>query len=566
MASGIIELAIVIVIAAGLGIAAKLLKQPIILAYIITGIIIGYFGFFHLDNKEIFRVFSDLGIMFLLFLVGLEINFTSLRLVGRTSLIVGMGQIIFTFIVGFLIALLFDFTYLHSAYIAIALTFSSTIIIVKLLSEKRDLNSLYGKISIGFLLVQDFVAILLLVFLAGIESGQGIVFQNIFLTVLKGIVLFVLMLWLGRKIFPLIFDKIARSQELLFLTSLAWCFLLAAAVSHPKVGFSIEIGGFLAGLALANSSEHFQISARIRSLRDFFILIFFVILGSSIVFSSFSGITLAVLVFSLFVLIGNPLIVLVIMGLMGHRKRTSFFAGVTVAQISEFSLILAAFGLKLGHINEQVVSLITAVGVITITLSTYLIIYADQIFRYLSGYLSIFERRYPKENHALKTGFHKPIILIGSHRTGQGLAYYIPKEKLLIIDSDPDVIGELKRAKYSYLFGDVSDGEIFERANIRSAKLVISTSPNFEDNLILLSRINQLKKQKRGVGPKVILRVQDEEEAEIFYKQGVDYALLPYFTSGQYLGRIISLDPELDHLKRLKKRDLDMLKKIDHQQ
>lgn len=568
MGSGIFELAIVIVIAAGLGITAKLLKQPIILAYIITGIVIGYFGFFHLDNKEVFQVFSDLGIMFLLFLVGLEINFTSLKLVGKTSLIVGLSQIAFTFIIGFIISLIFNFSYLHSAYIAIALTFSSTIIIVKLLSEKRAMNSLYGKISIGFLLVQDFVAILILIFLASIKNGQDIVFQNIFLTLLKGIVLFILMLWLGRKIFPLIFDKIARSQELLFLTSLAWCFLLAAIVSHPKIGFSIEIGGFLAGLALANSSEHFQISSRIKSLRDFFILIFFVILGSSIIFSNFSGITIAVIVFSLFVLIGNPLIVLIIMGLMGYRKRTSFFAGVTVAQISEFSLILAAFGLKLGHINEQIVSLITAVGVITITLSTYMVVYDNQIFKYLSGYLSIFERRYPKKDHQLKIGFHKPIILIGSHRVGRNIAYHIPKEKLLIIDSDPDIICELKKAKYSYLFGDISDSEIFEQANIQNAQLVISTSPNFEDNLMLLNEINKLRRKNTPAGKdvklKIILRAQDEEEAKILYEQGVDYALLPHFTSGQYLGRIINLDPELDHLERLKKRDLKLLKKIDH--
>ena len=297
----------------------------------------------------------------------------SLRLVGKASVLVGLGQIILTFIPGFFIARFFDFNFLQAAYIAIALTFSSTIIVVKLLSEKRDTNSLYGKISIGFLLVQDFVAILILIFLAGIESEKGIVFNDIFLTTLKGLGLFILMLYLGRKILPLMLDKISRSQELLFLTSLAWCFGIATVV--VKAGFSIEIGGFLAGLALANSSEHFQISAKIKSLRDFFILIFFVILGSSLIFSDFSGLTLPIIIFSLFVLIGNPLIVLIIMGLMGYRKRTGFLCGVTTAQISEFSLILAALGLKLGHLNEKVVSLITAVGIITITLSTLSLIH-----------------------------------------------------------------------------------------------------------------------------------------------------------------------------------------------
>ncbi len=556
MTSGLFELAIVILIAAGLGIAARLLKQPVILAYILTGVIIGIFGFLHLADKELFHTFSELGIMFLLFLIGLEINYTSLRLVGKASVLVGLGQIIFTFIPGFYIARFFDFNFLQAAYIAIALTFSSTIIVVKLLSEKRDTNSLYGKISIGFLLVQDFVAILILIFLAGIQSGKEIVFNDIFLTTLKGLGLFVAMLWLGRKILPLLFDKIARSQELLFLTSVAWCLGLATMV--VKTGFSIEIGGFLAGLALANSSEHFQISARIRSLRDFFVLIFFVILGSSLVFSNFSGLTLPIIVFSLFVLIGNPLIVLIIMGLLGYRKRTSFLCGITVAQISEFSLILAALGLKLGHLDNKIVALITAVGIITITLSSYLIIYNDQIFQRLSRFLSIFERRRRgKENH-IEVEFKKPVILIGAHRVGQNIAAHLPKNDLLVIDFDPDVISQMRKQGCATLFGDIADNEIMERANLGSARLIICTSPDFEDNLRILTEIKTIPSKNR---PKIILRAENEKDAEIFYQQGADYVLLPHLTSGQYLGKSIAVDPEMKILDQLKKKDLELITK-----
>ena len=557
MSTGIFELSIVILIAAGLGIAARIFKQPIILAYIFSGIAIGIFGFFHLSDKELFHTFSELGIMFLLFLIGLEINYTSLRLVGKASVLVGLGQIILTFIPGFFIARFFDFNFLQAAYIAIALTFSSTIIVVKLLSEKRDTNSLYGKISIGFLLVQDFVAILILIFLAGIQGGKEIVFNDIFLTTLKGLGLFVAMLWLGRKILPLIFDKIARSQELLFLTSLAWCFGVATVV--VKTGFSIEIGGFLAGLALANSSEHFQISARIRSLRDFFILIFFVILGSSLIFSNFSGLFLPIIVFSLFVLIGNPLIVLIIMGLMGYRKRTGFLCGVTVAQISEFSLILAALGLKLGHLNEKIVSLITAVGIITITLSTYLIIYSEQIFRRLSRFLSIFERRVKKQEYLGELSFSKPIVLVGAHRVGQNIASHLPKEDLLIIDFDPDVINQMRKQGYNVIFGDITDSEILERANLKSARLIICSSPDFEDNLRLLTEISSGFQRTR---PRIILRAENEKDAKILYQKGADYVLLPYLTSGQYLGKSIAIDPEMKILEQLKEKDLEVMNKI----
>lgn len=548
MTSGIVELAIILITASILGIVARIFKQQIILAYIIVGILVGYTGFLDLTNESVFHVFSELGIMFLLFLIGLEINYSSLRLVGKPSLIVGLGQIAVTFVAGFAIAYLFHYPLLVSAYIAIILTFSSTVIVVKLLSEKEDLHSLYGKITIGTLLVQDLIAILLLIVLAGIDNGT---FQitRLLITMALGVVLFSATIFLGRTVLPLVLNRIARSQELLFLTSLAWCVGIATLVQ--QAGFSIEIGGFLAGVALANSSEHFHIASRIKSLRDFFILIFFVILGSSLVTSSLTGILVPTIVFSLFVLIGNPLIVLLIMGFMGYRKRTSFLCGVTVAQISEFSLILAALGAKLGHLPPEVVSLITAVGLITITLSTYMIIYSEQLFRRLSPFLSLFERRTKNKEYVGDTEFKKPIVLIGCHRIGRNIAMNVPVHSLLVIDFDPDIVSAMRTLGYATLFGDAADQEIIERAHMRSAKLVISTSPDFEDNLRLLKDI-------RG-GPRVILRAEQEDDARALYKEGADYVLLPHLTSGQYLGRSIAVDPDFKILEQFRAKDLQLL-------
>lgn len=557
MVTGLLELAAVVLIASALGVLAKILKQPIILAYLATGALIAYLGFLNFADQETFRVFSDLGIMFLLFLVGLEINYASLRLVGKISLIVGLGQVVITSFFGFIIAHLLDFSLLHSLYVSIALTFSSTIIIVKLLSDKKDLNSLYGKISIGLLLVQDVVAILVLIFLSGLVSSSNFAWTDLFVAVIKGVFLFLAMLWLGRKILPLIFDKVARSQELLFLISLMWVFAVAALVG--AIGFSIEIAGFLAGLALANSSEHFQIASKIRPLRDFFILIFFVVLGSSIVFSDLSGITWPIIVFSLFVLVGNPVVVLILMGLMGYRKRTSFFTGVTVAQISEFSLILAALGLKLGHISESVLSLITAVGVITITLSSYLILHSEKIFHWLSPALSIFEKKNAKEKFFGKKDGKKSLVLIGCHRTGESIALSLPKEKLLIVDFDPEVIIRLKKNDFSCILGDSNDEEIFDQINSNGAKLVISTSPDLEDHLSLIEKLKTFSPKI----PKLILRAETENEAKILYGKGADYVLLPHLTSGHYLGKALSKisNPSLI-LKNLRDRDLGLLGKL----
>jgi len=414
---------------------------------------------------------------------------------------------------------------------------------------------------VGLLLVQDFVVILLLIILADTGGGEGMVVMGLVFTTLKGIFLFIGMLLLGRKFLPWIFDKIAGSSELLFLTSLAWLFILVAAVS--RLGFSIEIGGFLAGLALANSSEHFQIASRIRPLRDFFIVIFFVILGSSVVFSDFSGLYMPIIALSAFVLIGNPLIVLILLGLAGYRKRTSFFAGMTVAQISEFSLVLAALGLRQGYITEGIVALITAVGIITITISSYLIMHTDTLFRVLSRYLSIFERKKALHEDTMGDGLHnKPIILVGFHRTGQSIAFNLPKEDLLIIDFDPDIIRQLKKHDFDYIFGDISDVEIFEQVDFAGARLVISTSPHLESNLTLLDALSQIRKKQKGrAKTKVIVRAEQEREAETLYKNGADYVLLPHSTSGHYLGKIVASDPTVKVLQQLKKNDLEFIKK-----
>ncbi len=558
MISGFFDLAVVVLIAAVLSVIAKLFKQPLLLAYMATGFLVAQFGLFDIDiaNSETFHVFSNLGVMFLLFLVGLEINYTSLRLIGRTAILVGIGQIVFTALIGFLIALALGFQSLPAIYIAIALTFSSTIVIVKLLSDKKDLNSLYGKISIGFLLVQDVVAILLLVVLSGIEHGSGLAWQGIIGTILKGLILFALMIWLGRKALPHLFDKIARSQELLFLVSLMWVFLVAAVVS--KIGFSIEIAGFLAGLALANSSENHQIAYKIRPLRDFFIVIFFVLLGSLLGLSNLAGLSTSILIFSLFVLIGNPLIVLIIMGLMGYRKRTSFMAGVTVAQISEFSLILAALGLKLGHISDSHLALITAVGVLTITLSTYMVVYNHQIFSALKDFLSIFERRKMKVLDLDKGAAKKSVVLIGCHRTGQNIARSIKKEDLLIVDFDPDIIEVLKKENYDCLLGDTNDEEILGKIDQSGAKLIISTSPDLEDNLMLIESFNN---QVNKIKPKLVIRAETEREAKILYQKGVDYVLLPHFTSGQYLAKAIIKKSSLSEtLRQLRENDLNLMR------
>lgn len=567
MSAGLLELTTIIVLAAILSIIARIFRQPAILAYLFTGVVISVLAAngiatsaAGLHERETFQIFADLGIMFLLFLVGLEVNYTSLRYVGAVALSVGLLQVVFTALVGYGIAILLGFAPLSAVYIGIALTFSSTIVVVKLLSEKKELNSLYGKISIGLLLVQDFIAILVLIALSGIKSGADISLFSILFTTAQGIVIFVLMVLLGKRVFPPLFDLLARSQELLFLMSLAWLFLMAAVMQW--MNFSIEIGGFLAGIALANASEHYQIASRVRSLRDFFILIFFVILGSYLQFTTAGGLLIPVLIFSLFVLVGNLVIVMIVMSAMGYTSRTSFLTAVSIAQISEFSLVLANLGRGLGHIGDREFSLITWVGIITITASTYLINYNEAIYRKLRNVLLWFERKSTRVEEGFSDIEPKRVILVGFTRTGQSIAMHLKKDELLIIDQDPEIIHALQSEGYSYLYGDASDDDLFEHVDLSQTELIISTVPTFEDNLALLELITRVNHERGGKGERPIafvVRAESDRDAVVLYRRGASYVLMPHFTSGHVLGNMVAGTFDRDRLLHMRERELTLL-------
>ncbi len=385
------EITIILTLAALLGGLGRLLKQPLIVMFIALGIIVGPSVLDIVKSPDKIHLLAEIGITILLFIVGLKLDLRIINSVGKIALLTGLGQVLFTSLFGYLIALFLGFSSLHSFYIAVALTFSSTIIIVKLLSDKKEIDSLHGQIAIGFLIVQDIVVILMMIVLSAMQQGgEKPVYQNIIGTLIAGLGLLGITFIAIKWIMPRLSSYLAKSQELLTLFAIAWAVLLASV--GQIIGFSGEVGAFLAGISLASSDFKKVISSRLVSLRDFLLLFFFVHLGSNLDLSIIGSQVYPALIFSGFVLLGNPLIVLIIMGLLGYRKRTSFLAGLTVAQISEFSLIFAGLGLSIGHITNEVVGLITMVGLITIGLSTYMILYSHQLFEFLSPVLNVFQR------------------------------------------------------------------------------------------------------------------------------------------------------------------------------
>jgi len=521
------EFALILFFAALLGAIGQLFRQPLIVMFIALGILVGPAFLDIVKSEENIKLLAEIGIAILLFIVGLKLDLRIIKSVGKIALITGLGQVLFTSLVGYFIALAMDFTSLHSFYIAVALTFSSTIIIVKLLSDKKEIDALHGQIAIGFLIVQDMVVILVMIALSSMgQEGANSMGEDIIFTLLSGLFLLFITFVMMKWIVPILSPFLAKSTEMLTLFAIAWAVTLAAF--GEMIGFSGEVGAFLAGVSLASSKFKDVISSRLISLRDFLLLFFFVNLGANLNLEVIGNQIPSAMIFSAFVLIGNPLIVLIIMGIMGYRKRTSFLAGLTVAQISEFSLIFAGLGLAVGHLNEDVVGLITLVGLITIALSTYLILYSYQIYEFIAPALSPFEKKNPYREMDFKPMEHKKydVILFGLGRFGSKVADMLdshPETNYLGIDFDPQLVEVYQKKGKDVIYGDMEDPEILEHIPYQTSPCILSTVPNREHSVHLVKKL-----QREGFKGKVFITALNEKEQQLLQSCGADEVLLPH--------------------------------------
>ncbi len=527
-----IQLALILSVAFVVSYIARAFRQPIIIGYIIAGMIISPFIIQAGISQEIIYLFSQFGIAFLLFIVGLHLNPKIIKEIGISSLVVGLSQIILTFGFGFLISFyLLGFGGVASAYIGIALAFSSTIIIMKLLSDKRQLDSLYGKLSIGILIIQDLVAVAVLMFISSMSNGTS--FSSFAVRgLLSGTGLILILFFIGYFALPRITKNIAKSQELLFLFSICWCFVIAALFSY--LGFSIEIGALIAGVVLSISPYSTEISSKVRSLRDFFLIIFFIILGLNIQVSNITSIIPEAIILSVFVLLFKPIILMTLLAFFGYTKRTNFLTGTTLAQISEFSLIVLALGVTMGHIGDNILSILILTGVITMTLSTYMIIFSNKFYSVMEKFIFMFERKRTKKLRREKIKYSA--ILFGYNRIGFGILKSLKmiKKKYLVVDFDPDTIETLTKFRIPCLYGDAFDSEFLEELELDKIELAVSTIPDFETNLLLIEEI-------RNVNPDaiVIVRAHQINEALDLYKKGASYVLTPHFLGGEYVSKMI---------------------------
>ncbi|MFY3384295.1 cation:proton antiporter [Paracidovorax sp. MALMAid1276] len=535
------EIAALLLVCALVGALFVRLRQPALIAYIVVGVAVGPAGFGLVQAHDQVDLLAQIGVVVLLFVVGLKLDLQHVRHIGPVALATGLGQLVFTIAFGFLLVLLLGKGWVEALYVAVALTFSSTIIIVKLLSDKRELDSLHGRIAVGFLIVQDLAVVLAMMAVSTLRAVDGasdsggysmVVASLLGRLAAVGLLMFVLMRW----VLPRAIALMARSQELLLLFGVAWGIALAAL--GESVGFSKEAGAFLAGFSLASTPYREALSARLTGLRDFLLLFFFIDLGSKLDLSSLGAEVLPAAVLSAFVLIGNPLIVMAIMGYMGYRKRTGFMAGLTVAQISEFSIVFVAMGIALGHVGVGTLSLTTLVGVVTITLSTYMILYSQPLYELLIRWLDVFERKRPFRALAVERqprgDAQVQVVVVGLGRYGARLLGGLRDAGVtaLGVDFDPETVRRLRRQGLPVRFGDGEDPDFMETLPLLQAQWVVSSLPQWDSNRALLSAL-----ESAGFPGKVAAAVRDATHDSLLQASGVALVLNPFDDAADHAAR-----------------------------
>jgi len=526
------ELSLIIALAAGIAMVMRLLRQPLIIGHILTGIIVGPAMLHLVNSPDTIEVFSSVGIALLLFIIGLGLNPRVIKEVGKVAATAGLLQVGLSTVLGWSCGRLLGFDSTESLFLGVALAFSSTIIILKLLSDKKEQSRLYGKVATGMLLVQDVLAAVALLFVTAQAKEGGFSPLALGGLVAKGAAIAIPLLFIGNVILPKLHKFIASSQELLFLFAIGWGFGFAAL--FELTGFSLEIGALLAGVALASLPYTQEISARLRPLRDFFVVVFFIALGTRLTFINFGLLLPAILVGSFIVIVLKPLVVLTIMGLMGYTKRTSFKAAIAMAQVSEFSLIFVVLGNKQGLVSNDLVSVLTFITLISIAVSTYLILYSDRLFELFERDLSLFERR--KHQFERESRAHFDLVLFGYQKGGHEFVKIFKglKHPFVVVDYDPEVIDLLEHQQINYVYGDVADVELLEEVGLDKTKLIVSTISDHETNLFLTKLLNE-------INPHVvlILHADSVEEAAELYELGASYVVIPHYIGSEKIGAFI---------------------------
>jgi Kef-type K+ transport system membrane component KefB len=528
-----------IVTAAVIGYIVHRLRQPIIMGYIIAGIIIGpQLGLKWVTNPDAINFTSELGLIALMFMVGLELDLRKIKKSGKELLILAVLQFAVCVALGLAFFNLPGFSgggEYAALYLAVVFGMSSTMIVVKLLYDKFELDTLPGRITLGILVLQDIWAIIFLTIQPNLDNPA---IGTLGLSLLKGVGLVVGCLLVTRFILPYIFKSIAKNPELVLVTALGWCFLVSW-LSGDVAGLSRAMGALIAGVSLSAFPYKQEINDRVNSIRSFFLILFFVSLGMKVNQPSLH-IFLVSLAASLFLIASRFISVFPALYLMKKGIRVSFLVPLNLAQISEFSLVIVAIGINYGHVNEDVMTIVLFTLMITFLVSTYMITYSHKLYLFADPVLKKLRLSDAKmkEEEAVEAEAHRPILFLGFYRIASHLLQAVEKQnpaikdQIEVIDFNPDVHQKLNRHGVKCVFGDLGNTGTLTECGLESAKVVVSTIPDTilkgTSNLALLNYTKKVNPKAR-----VIVTAESMEAAKKLWTAGADFVILPHLEAAE---------------------------------
>lgn len=520
-----IEFTIILVIAVTMGVIMRWLKLPLILGYVISGILVSPVIFGIMESEQTIEFLSEIGIAFLLFIVGLSLNLRDFRKTGMPAAITGAVQVALTFGITYLITILIGFSPIHSAYIAIALSFSSTIIVLKLLSDRHDLDALHGRLAVGILIFQDLVAIFVLTLIASMNSALGLG-SLIGVTLLKLLAFAIGIIIIIKIVIPRLDRILAHSHEMVFISAITSLLLFSAVFSY--FGLSLEIGALLAGICFASSNHRFAIREKTIPLRDFFIILFFILIGTFIDFGVLKKSIFIILLLSVIAIIIKPIIIMGVLGILKNRRRHTFYTGTYMSQISEFSLVVILLGISMNHITPEILSIITSVMIISISVSAILISNVDKIFLRLSDKLKVFERKDIKkepEKHA-----SPKVVLLGYTNLSYRISLYLKRKSIsfLIVDDNPERIADLKERNMPALLLDLADPESYDMMDLSKTQVAIICLKSFDAKRMIISILKENKIM-------VFVEATSIDDVNTLYGYGATYVLMPHLLGGEHI-------------------------------
>jgi len=527
-------------------------RQPLILAYLVTGVVIGPNGLNLVTDQASIATVAEIGLILLLFIIGLEIDIKKLASAGPAVLLTGALQV--PICIGLGLAFFYAIGIRNAGghydlvYLAACMSLSSTLVVVKLLNDKYELDTLPGRITLGVLVIQDMWAVAMLAVQPNLLSPNLL---PLAFSLWRGALLVVGGFAISKYILPHLFRAVAKAPELVLVSALAWCFFLAGAAS--VIGLSREMGALIAGVSLSTFPYNLDVMAKAVSLRDFFVTLFFVALGMQIAIPSLRVVEIA-LAASAFVMVSRLSVVPILYALrLGHRA--SLLPAINLAQVSEFSIVIAVLGRSLlkPQIDSDVVTIVIMTFAITSVGSTYMINSSHKIQRALSKVLKVLRVKdldVGESAPARKESRDETVVFLGFFRDASSILYELESggtavegqvllDKVLVIDFNPKVMGELRKRGISCVYGDIAHADTLRHAGIEAAELVVCSIT--DDVLRGTSNLRMLR-NVRATCPtaKVMLTTEHIPHALQLYEAGADFVYIPRLHSASQIARLLT--------------------------